>query len=219
GNAARFSVDEKFRADAYKKMTQLFLEYLPWLPVIQPYEDYGLQKHVEWTPDPLQQLEIRRFNFKFRRASTGFPGRSPRGSAPMPMRGLLPFLASRLIRAAIALWLVSTVVFVVMRLSGDPVPLLLPPDAPQSEFARVRAELGLDRPLPVQYVVFLGNVLRGDFGQSIHFRQSAFRVVLGYLPATFELGLAAFALALLVALPIGVVSAVKRTSAVDQATM
>jgi len=68
GNAARFSVDEKFRADAYKKMTQLFLENFPWVPVIQPYEDYGLQKYVEWTPDPLQQLEIRRFNFKFRRA-------------------------------------------------------------------------------------------------------------------------------------------------------
>jgi ABC-type dipeptide/oligopeptide/nickel transport system permease component len=135
------------------------------------------------------------------------------------MRGLLPFLVSRLIRAGIALWLVSTVVFVVMRLSGDPVPLLLPPDAPQSEFARVRAELGLDRPLPVQYAVFLGNVMHGDFGQSIHFRQPAGRVVLDYLPATFELGLAAFALALLVALPIGVVSAVKRNSAVDQATM
>jgi peptide/nickel transport system substrate-binding protein len=68
GSAARFSVDEKFRADAYKKMTQLFLENFPWVPVIQPYEDYGLQKYVEWTPDPLQQLEIRRFNFKFRRA-------------------------------------------------------------------------------------------------------------------------------------------------------
>ncbi len=68
GAAARFSVDEKFRADAYKKMTQLFLENFPWVPVIQPYEDYGLQKYVEWTPDPLQQLEIRRFNFKFRRA-------------------------------------------------------------------------------------------------------------------------------------------------------
>jgi peptide/nickel transport system substrate-binding protein len=68
GNAARFSVDEKFRGEAYKKMTKIFLEHFPWLPVIQPYEDYGLQKHVEWTPDPLQQLEIRRFNFKFRRA-------------------------------------------------------------------------------------------------------------------------------------------------------
>src|SRR6058998_2677045 len=133
------------------------------------------------------------------------------------MRGLLPFLASRLLRAGIALWLVSTVVFVVMRLSGDPVPLLLPPDAPRSEFDRVRAELGLDRPLPVQYAVFLGQVMRGDFGQSIRFRQPAFRVVLGYLPATFELGLTAFALALLVAVPIGVVSAVKRNSAVDQA--
>src|SRR5438132_10729233 len=132
------------------------------------------------------------------------------------MRGLLPFLASRLLRAAIALWLVSTVVFVVMRLSGDPVPLLLPSDAPQSEFARVRAELGLDRPLPVQYAVFLAHILHGDFGQSIHFRQPAFRVVVGYLPATFELGLAAFTLALLVALPIGVISAVKRNSVIDE---
>src|SRR5213594_3556997 len=119
----------------------------------------------------------------------------------MPMRGLLPFLASRLIRAAIALWLVSTVVFVVMRLSGDPVPLLLPPDAPRSDIFRVRAELGLDRPLPVQYAVFLGNALRGDFGRSIHFR----------LPA--------FALAIVIALPIGVISAVRRNSAVDQTAM
>jgi len=74
-------------------------------------------------------------------------------------------------------------------------------------------------PTMVQYAVFLGHVMHGDFGQSIHFRQSAARVVLDYLPATFELGLAAFALALLVALPIGVVSAVKRNSAVDQVTM
>src|SRR4029453_3033836 len=141
------------------------------------------------------------------------------GSPHWLMRGLLPFLGPRLPRAGIALWPVSPVVFVVMRLSGDPVPLLLPPDAPASEFARVRAELGLDRPLPVQYAVFLGHVMRGDFGQSIHFRQPAFQVVVGYLPATFELGLAAFTLALLVALPIGIVSAVNRNSVVDQATM
>src|SRR6476661_8848862 len=68
GNAARFSVDEKFRAGAYKEMTKIFLENLPWLPVIQPYEDYGIQKYVEFTPNPNQQFEIRRFNFKFRRA-------------------------------------------------------------------------------------------------------------------------------------------------------
>ncbi len=68
GNAARFSVDEKFRGEAYRDMTKIFLENFPWLPVIQPYEDYGLQKYVEWTPNPNQQFEIRKFNFKFRRA-------------------------------------------------------------------------------------------------------------------------------------------------------
>ena len=90
------------------------------------------------------------------------------------MSGLLPFLAHRLFRALIALWLVSTVVFVVMRLSGDPVPLLLPPDAPHSEIMRVRHDLGLDQPLPIQYGVFLANLARGDFGRSIHFREPAF---------------------------------------------
>src|SRR5262245_4012628 len=68
GAAARFSVDEKFRGEAYKQMTKIFLENFPWLPVIQPYEDYGVQKHAEWTPNPNQQFEIRKFNFKFRRA-------------------------------------------------------------------------------------------------------------------------------------------------------
>jgi ABC-type dipeptide/oligopeptide/nickel transport system permease component len=106
-----------------------------------------------------------------------------------------------------------------MRLSGDPVPLLLPPDAPRSEYARVARELGTDRPLPVQYGVFLGNALRGDFGRSIHFREPAARVVVGYLPATAELGLTAFALALIVAIPIGLLSAVRRNSLVDQAAM
>jgi len=68
GNGARFSVDEKFRGQAYKEMTKIFLEHLPWLPVIQPYEDYGIQKYIDFTPNPNQQFEIRRFNFKFRRA-------------------------------------------------------------------------------------------------------------------------------------------------------
>jgi ABC-type dipeptide/oligopeptide/nickel transport system permease component len=135
------------------------------------------------------------------------------------MRAVATFLATRLARALIAVWLVSTVVFVVMRLSGDPVPLLLPPDAPRSEYARVAKELGTDRSLPVQYGVFLGNAIRGDFGRSIHFREPAALVVLGYLPATAQLGLTAFALALVVAIPIGVVSAVRRNSLVDQVAM
>jgi peptide/nickel transport system permease protein len=135
------------------------------------------------------------------------------------MRGLLPFIVQRLFRALIALWLVSTVVFVVMRLSGDPVPLLLPPDAPIAEMNRVRRELGLDRPLPVQYAVFLTNTLKLDFGRSLHFRQPSFTVVLGYIPATLELGLTAFFLAALVAVPIGLLSAMKRNSVLDHVAM
>jgi ABC-type dipeptide/oligopeptide/nickel transport system permease component len=135
------------------------------------------------------------------------------------MRPFLQFLGTRLLRALVAVWLVSTVVFGVMRLSGDPVPLLLPPDAPRSEYARVAAELGLDRPLPVQYVIFLGNTLRGDFGRSLHFRAPAMEVVAGYLPATLELGLTSFAIAVIVAVPVGLLSAVKRNSLVDQSAM
>jgi len=135
------------------------------------------------------------------------------------MRGVLRFLAPRLLRALIAVWLVSTVVFGVMRLSGDPVPLLLPPDAPRSEIFRVRRELGLDRPLPVQYGVFLANALRGDFGRSIHYREPAFAVVRGYLRATAELGLTAFLLAAIVAVPVGLLSAVKRNSPIDHIAM
>jgi len=68
GNAARFSLDEKFRGEAYRKMTKILLEYNPWLIVIQPYEDYGFQKYVEFTPNPNQQFDVRRFNLRMRRA-------------------------------------------------------------------------------------------------------------------------------------------------------
>src|SRR5262245_15914716 len=135
------------------------------------------------------------------------------------MRGLLPFLGRRLFRATISLWLVSTVVFVVMRLSGDPVPLLLPQDAPRSEIFRVRAELGVGKPLAGQYGIFLGNVARGDFGQSIRFRDQALSVVVGYLPATLELGLTAFLLAVVIAVPIGIISAMRRNTLLDHAAM
>jgi peptide/nickel transport system substrate-binding protein len=69
GNAARFSLDEKFRGEAYRKMTQIMLDKaFGWVIVMQPYEDYGLQKQVEFTPNPNQQFEIRRFNLRMKRA-------------------------------------------------------------------------------------------------------------------------------------------------------
>jgi peptide/nickel transport system substrate-binding protein len=68
GNAARLSLDEKFRGEAYRKMTRIFFEHNPWIIVIQPFEDYGLQKYVEFNPNANQQFEIRRFNLRLRRA-------------------------------------------------------------------------------------------------------------------------------------------------------
>ena len=129
------------------------------------------------------------------------------------------FLIRRLLRAIVALWGISTIVFVVMRLSGDPVPLMLPPDAPTSEIFRVRAEMGLDQPLYVQYLVYFGNLLRGDLGRSIHMRQPAMQIAAERLPATLELALGAFLLAVVIAVPAGLISAAKRNSLWDNLAM
>jgi hypothetical protein len=67
--AARFSADEGFRGDAYRQMTAIFPEHNPWIVVLlQPYEDYGLRRYLEFTPSSDRQLELRRFNFRLRRA-------------------------------------------------------------------------------------------------------------------------------------------------------
>src|SRR3954469_2336085 len=129
------------------------------------------------------------------------------------------FILRRLLRAAVALWGIVTIVFVSMRLSGDPVPLMLPPDAPRAEMERVRAELGLDQPLAVQYVVYLGNVLHGDLGRSIHMRQPAIQIASERLPATAELALTAFVLAVVVAIPAGLIAAARRDSLLDHLAM
>ena len=135
------------------------------------------------------------------------------------MQGLGGFLIYRLFRLLIALWCVVTVVFVVMRLSGDPVPLLLPPDASIAEMERLRHDMGLDRPIYVQYGVFINQAVQGDFGRSIHFRTSAMQVVWERVPATLELAFVSFVCALVVAIPAGVVSAIRRGSVYDNIVM
>jgi peptide/nickel transport system permease protein len=129
------------------------------------------------------------------------------------------FLLRRIVRAFVTLWGIVTIVFVTMRLSGDPVPLLLPPDAPPAEVDCVRADLGLDRPIYHQYVVYVGNVLHGDLGRSIHMRQPAIQIAAERLPATFELALTAFVMAVVVAIPAGLISAARRNSLLDNVAM
>jgi ABC-type dipeptide/oligopeptide/nickel transport system permease component len=114
---------------------------------------------------------------------------------------------------------VITLVFVALRMSGDPAAAMLPGDASVDETIALRRTLGLDRPLYVQYASFLRSAVTGDFGTSFRHQQPAFELVLERLPATLELAFAALVLALVVALPLGILAAVYRGSAVDVAAM
>ncbi len=128
---------------------------------------------------------------------------------------MLRYLVGRLISAVITLLVVSAVVFVVARLTGDPVRLLLPIEASNEEVARVRHDLGLDQPLPVQYVTFLGQALHGDLGTSLRYRQPALAVIESRLPATAYLALAAMFVALVIAVPAGILSAARPGGVAD----
>ena len=127
------------------------------------------------------------------------------------------FVARRLIQAAVTLFLMSMLVFGLARLTGDPLDLLLSPYATEEEYAAMAKELGLDRPLPVQYWTFLLSALQGDMGESLYYKRSAAKVVAQRFGATAQLGVAALLISLLIAIPIGVMSAVKRDTALDTA--
>jgi peptide/nickel transport system permease protein len=114
---------------------------------------------------------------------------------------------------------VSTVVFVAVRLSGDPVSLMVSDTAGADEVARLRRAYGFDRPIPVQDVAYLARVVRGDFGESLGFNLPALSVALGRLPATHALALAALAVAVAIGIPAGLVAAVRRNTLLDRAAM
>lgn len=129
------------------------------------------------------------------------------------------WLVRRLIYAAITLVVISMVVFSLVRMTGDPVLLFLPQDATQEDIDRVRRQFGFEDPLIQQYRRFLVSALRGDFGVSIKFQEPVLDVVTRRLPATVLLASAAMLLTLAVALPAGIVSALRRNSLIDRLTM
>jgi len=114
---------------------------------------------------------------------------------------------------------VVTLAFAALRLSGDPAATMLPGDASVEELVALRHQLGLDRPLWLQYVQFLGGALTGDFGTSFRHQQPALPLVLERLPATLELAGAALALAVALALPLGILAAVHRGRLLDVLAM
>jgi len=125
------------------------------------------------------------------------------------------FLVRRLLRLVVVCAGVSLVTFAILHASGDPVALIMP-EAPEADRAVLRQSLGLHDPLPVQFGRFVGRALTGNFGNSFFHRAPAFGLVMERMPTTLMLTVLSMGLALVVALPVGVYSAVKRGQAVDQ---
>lgn len=126
------------------------------------------------------------------------------------------FLIRRLLRFVAVCIGVSLVTFAILHASGDPVALIMP-EAPESDRVMLRAALGLEDPLPAQFVRFVTNAARGDFGKSFFHREPAFKLVIERMPTTLALTCLAIVLAIVVALPVGIYSAVRRNTVLDHA--
>jgi len=123
------------------------------------------------------------------------------------------YLVGRLGQALLVMLAITTIVFFVLRLApGDPARILLGDLATQEEVHALRVQMGLEEPLHVQYTIFIRNLLQGNMGKSIAFRTPAFPLVLERLPATVELSLVAWVLAIVIAFPLGLVAAVRPRS-------
>ena len=125
------------------------------------------------------------------------------------------FILARVFQAVVTLLILSLAVFLSVNLTGDPAVYMLGPDQGRMEYEQIMEQLGLNRPLHVQYWDFLTDIVRLDFGTSHFLERPAGEVLLERLPATLQLSGAAFGLALIVGIPLGVLSAVKRDSLLD----
>jgi peptide/nickel transport system permease protein len=127
------------------------------------------------------------------------------------------YLASRVVQTLLSMLVVISIVFVLTRLSGNPVHLLLDVSASERDQEILTRHLGLDRPLPVQYGLYVRNIALGDFGNSILTRRPVTEHIRERLPATLELGVVAMFLSVLIGIPLGVYSAVRRGRMFDRA--
>jgi peptide/nickel transport system permease protein len=129
---------------------------------------------------------------------------------------MLAYLLRRLGSALLTVWLMSVLIFVLVRMVGDPAYLLMPPEATEADRQLFREQLGLADPVPLQYARFLAALLRGDMGNSFHFGAPALSMALNRLASSLLLVGASLALALAVGLSLGVASAVRRGAWIDR---
>jgi len=125
------------------------------------------------------------------------------------------FIIRRTFYAIVTLFILSLTIFTVIRLTGDPVTLMAEPGARAEDLDRIRAEWGLDRPLPVQYLSFLKNIVTGELGNSFNYEMPVSTLYFQRLPNSLELAFAATLISFVIGIPLGLISAVKVNTAWD----
>jgi peptide/nickel transport system permease protein len=127
------------------------------------------------------------------------------------------FVLKRLGYAVVSLFVLSLTIFFFVRITGDPTTLLVEPGASKADIDALRSQLGLDRPLLIQYVSFMANLARGDFGRSFYYRTPVLELYLSRLPNSLMLGVVAMAFSLLIGIPSGILAAVRLNGFWDRA--
>lgn len=130
---------------------------------------------------------------------------------------MITYILRRVGQTLITVLLVTLIIFVIVRLIGDPTHLMLPPEATEADRALLRQQMGLDRPVLMQYLSYLGGLFTGHMGMSYRFAQPAFDIVMGALGPTLMLTATALALGVAIGVPLGVVASIRRDGWVDQA--
>jgi ABC-type dipeptide/oligopeptide/nickel transport system permease component len=125
------------------------------------------------------------------------------------------YIVKRLFYALISLFLLSVTIFCLVRITGDPAILMADPGAKEEDLRAIRKEFGLDKSWPMQYAVFVSSLVRGDFGKSIYYRVPAFDLYLQRLPASLLLASVGMAISLIIGIPIGILSAVRVNTWLD----
>ncbi|MYE59004.1 MAG: ABC transporter permease [Alphaproteobacteria bacterium] len=129
------------------------------------------------------------------------------------------FIIRRLMQSSVVVAVMSLLVFVGVNIVGDPVDMLINPEADQAEIERVMRDLGLDRPVHEQYGYFVANALQGDLGKSFIFGEPALQLIVQRMPATFELAIAALLIAVVLGIPLGVIAGLRPEAKSSKAIM
>ena len=132
---------------------------------------------------------------------------------------MLAFLIRRISQSVIVLLVMSVLVFVGVFYIGNPIDILIAPDATPAEYERAIRDLGLDKPMPEQYWIFLKGALHGDLGNSFVYNEPALKLILQRMPATMELAVTAMLMAVLVGIPLGMVAGIKNNTMLGRSIM